>query len=278
MRKTFKDPELQKSLEDNGYAVVNVLEGNDIDQLRKIYQANPPPDIETPFYTTHWSKMESYRRHIDKQVRPILSKKILPVLDRYKAIMGYFLVKRPHAESRIGLHQDWAFVDENKYTGLIIWSPLSDVVLNNGSFHIVKMSHKFGDNIRGSNIACQYDVIEEYINDNYLTEMPLMAGQTMIFDLRLWHYSPPNFSEKHRVCAGIAGLPEEADVLHYYSEDWESDEIGIYNLDDELLLKFGYGDKPTNLNKLGTMVKDHTKLTEEQFDELYDKYNDNQSK
>ena len=273
MRKTFKDPELQRSLEENGYAVVNVLDGDDIDRLRKIYKDNPPPDIETPFYTTHWSRQESYRRHIDRQVRPILSKKILPVLDRYKAIMGYFLVKRPNAESKIGLHQDWAFVDENKYTGLIIWSPLVDVVLKNGSFHIVKMSHKFLDNIRGSNIGCPYDQIEDHVNKNYLTEMPLKAGQTMIFDLRLWHYSPPNYSDSHRVCAGIAGLPEEADVLHYYSDDDASDEVGIYNLDDELLLKFAFGDEPTVLNKLGTRVKDHTKLTEEEFDALYEKYN-----
>ena len=273
MRATFKDPELQRSLEENGYAVVNVLDGHDLDQLRKIYEANPPPDIKTPFYTTHWSRQESYRRHIDKQVRPIIARKVLPLLDRYKAIMGYFLVKRPHPGSEIGLHQDWAFVDESKYTGLIIWSPLVDVVLKNGSFHIVKMSHKFMDNVRGSHISCPYDPIEKYINDNYLTEMPLNAGQTMIFDLRLWHYSPPNFSGVARVCAGITGLPEEADVLHYYSDKWESDEIGIYKLDDELLLKFGYGDRPIRLHRLGTMAKDHSKLTEKQFDEMYAKYN-----
>jgi ectoine hydroxylase-related dioxygenase (phytanoyl-CoA dioxygenase family) len=63
------------------------------------------------------------------------------VLADYKPIIANFIRKKTDG-GEVPLHQNWAFVEETKYTSVSIWCPLVDSTVENGTLQVVPGSHK----------------------------------------------------------------------------------------------------------------------------------------
>ncbi|HWB62929.1 MAG TPA: phytanoyl-CoA dioxygenase family protein, partial [Chitinophagales bacterium] len=272
MNRIFRDNELNHQMADEGYVVVNVLDSEAVQQLLAIHK-NTDPVYEKGFYTSHMKRDVNYRSAIHRQVSKILAPKVLSYLENYKDIYGYFLVKQPGEGSEFRVHQDWAVVDESKYIGLTAWCALVDTNLANGCLHIVKRSHLFFNNLRGTGVEFPYSEIREEIESS--TEMlpvPIKAGQAVIFDHRLVHYSPANNSTTNRIVAGLVAIPENAPVVHYY-RGTAPDELNVYEESEDFLIKFGYGDSVAELNLSHSLNYPHHKITLQEWKTIYETHN-----
>jgi ectoine hydroxylase-related dioxygenase (phytanoyl-CoA dioxygenase family) len=272
MRPVFLNTEQQQKIEYDGFVVVPFLTTDEVDLCSAIYKDLEHESPTLPFYTSHWSTDKQHRKRVNDRLRPILSKNLHPLLRNYRDLYSYFLVKEPSPESFFRVHQDWTLVDETQFTGITAWCPLADTVSHNGAFHIVQGSHRFLGNIRGENIDMPYRDILSYIECQFTTPVYLKAGEALVFDQRLWHFSPANMDTKKRVAVGIIMVPKEAPIRHYKAInafdrfDYQAE---IYQPDDDFLLTNSFGGSSSPYPKIGETRLPKKQLTEVEFDRLY---------
>ena len=228
MEPVFLDDVQQLKIEQDGFVVVPLLTAEELGACRAIYEALKHESPELPFYTSHWSPDQQHRQKVDNRLRPILSKNLHPLLNNYRDLYGYFLVKEPSPESFFRLHQDWTLVDETQFTGITAWCPLTDTNSTNGAFHVVRGSHRFLNNVRGQNIDLPYREILSYVEPQFATPIYLKAGEAIIFDQRLWHYSPPNMSKETRISVAVIAIPMKAPLMHFVGNRLSETKTEVY--------------------------------------------------
>jgi len=268
----FLNPETQTKLEIDGYVVISALSQDDIYSLRAAHEKVKSEAPADPFYTSHWSPDLTHRRRVDEMVRPILSDKLLPLFENYKAIYGYYLVKNPGIDSCFRAHQDWTLVDEPKEVGITAWCPLIETNSSNGAFHVVRGSHKFLNNIRGTNIDPPYRSILPYIESQFMTPVYIKPGEVILFDQRLWHYSPANMSGVSRVSAGLVLIPQQTKLIHYCAEQADGSmvrEIKKYFPGDDFLQTVAFGQPQDESKLVSSFNLVDGEISERDMDKLY---------
>jgi hypothetical protein len=138
--------------------------------------------------------------------------------------------------SAFGIHQDNTILNEIIYTPLTVWIPLQDTSLENGCLCVVPKSQKFAFPYRGISFKGQFQDIENEIKP-YLLPIFMKAGDILIFDNRMFHYSPPNTLNKPRVVAMNHIFHEDADILTCFKKD-ELSPIEIYKQTEDYLLTY----------------------------------------
>jgi len=268
MRSTFIDSTLQNELEKRGFVTLPLLSREEINTLMNGYYQTYDPDLTQPFYTTHWSQDRKHRQEVDGLVRPVLEDKLLSHLNAYKACLGFYLVKQPGKHGEFHVHQDWTLVDEKYFKGLTTWVALSDTTVENGCLHIVPGSHKLTNSLRGMDIQSPFSNMKEMIEREFCEPVELKAGEAVIFDHRLLHYSPPNKTDKLRIAAGLVTIPQETTFIHYHCD--KGNVVTKYITDDNFLLDVGLG-QLTNRNYIveKKMVYEPDFFDEESFRTVY---------
>lgn len=228
---------LKEDLDSNGYIVLpRFLSKDRIILLNRFFlETRNEAKVNLPFFTTHWSAEKAYREKVNTFVQQQLAKPLKRHFSGFKCILGYYLYKSSNAESKVGLHQDWSLTDEKNYRGLILWIPLVDTHVSNGCFMAIPGSHRYFIQPRGSFVPpINYD-----LESAHLVNLPVRAGDAVVFDQRLVHASPPNLSNKDRLAVGIVLLPETAPVIHYFYSQ-ENKSIKAYRASDSFLVDSFY--------------------------------------
>ena len=270
-RQLFIHPEHDETFKNSGFVILPFLEGNEIEKCLEIYASLPEASPEK-FHTSHWNRDENFRRAVNEKLSAILSKKAEKFLNDYVAGYNYFLVKNPGPGSEVRLHQDWTLVDETQFTSVIFWCPLTDTNEKNGFFQYVKNSHRFMNNVRGTGIEPGYSAIMEEIENQFLTAVPLPAGQALVFDQRLLHASPANRGDKTRIVVGTVLRPRESGFIHYAAKP-AAKKYDLYEGGDDFLLKFAFGDDPDGLLTQTILTKGLNDVLDfKKFRELFNQY------
>jgi hypothetical protein len=215
MRNTFLNQAYQSEFDNKGVLIIkNYLNQDDLENLYKVYEELESKQVDN-FFVSNWNKNKNISK-IHFKIYKILSQNVNNYLLNYKPVLGGFAVKKQTKDnlSEMGIHQDWSFVNEEKYTPLSIWVPLCDVNIVNGCMSFSEGSHKVFKNIRGFNIKSQIDFVQEQIK-NSLTDYAIKAGDAIVLNSRIAHYSRPNNSNSDRIAAMLAMVPAEATLKHY---------------------------------------------------------------
>ncbi|MGB3653517.1 MAG: tetratricopeptide repeat protein [Rivularia sp. (in: cyanobacteria)] len=245
-------PEMQRQLESEGYVVLdNFLSEAELQELRDFDRAHPLPEdmaSSDPAITIQTSDF-SYRKKLSHKFKAITTPKLAKIIPDYRVLFcPWFRKKSKHDNNLINLHQDPYFTDESRYLSLGIWCPLNDVDFESSCLYAVKGSHTLNLQKRAFHtFTClPYKQKElSYIRENYLTPIPLKAGQALLFDKRLFHGSPSNTSNIDRVAATCFILiPNDAPLYFCYRESQQADNIEIYEVPDEFYNRYILGDKP----------------------------------
>lgn len=270
MRSTFINNRLQNELETNGFVTLSLLTNDEINTLTDGYYQTYDPNLTQPFYTTHWSQDRAHRQEVDQLVRPVLAKKLLGHLNAYKACLGFYLVKQPGEDGEFHVHQDWTLVDEKYFRGITTWVALSDTSPENGCLYVVPGSHQFTQNLRGMDIQSPYSNIKGMIEQEYCEPVVLKAGEAVMFDHRLLHYSPPNKTDNVRLAAGLVTIPQETTFIHYHCG--EDNIVAKYIANDDFLLDVGLGQLANQDYKIEKkMVYEPDVFDEKSFRTVYEK-------
>lgn len=243
-RRTFHDPDLQATFERQGFVVVDLLGPDAVAELRSGYDAQEHTHLSDypwveGFETTLYDPRPSYREQVLQQAERVVGAALDAVLLDHRIMFANWVVKVP-GSAEVPLHADWTFLDEDRYSSATVWCPLIDtsVELDNGPLGVVVGSQRVIDFLRVANIAA-YDRCVEAVSGLERHVPHLRAGQAVIMDNRVVHFSLPNRTDQTRVALGCVVGPTEAELHHYWLD--EQGALLRFELDRSFYLNYTIG-------------------------------------
>ncbi len=201
-------------LEDKGYFVCEKLFSTEtVEKLNNLYNKYQHQGMNNiGMFMSAYSKDIDYRKSVHEEIGNIVKAELDTLFQNYQPAVYNFVIKSSMPEHELPLHQDITLIDENKSSPINIWIALTDVNMENGPVCVVPKTQYFFPPYR-SNFSDQN--IENLSSDlkQYAVPVCLKAGDLLVFDSRLIHYSLPNISGKDRVGAVVYIFPDDVSFL-----------------------------------------------------------------
>jgi Phytanoyl-CoA dioxygenase (PhyH) len=267
-RPAFRDPELQRMYDRQGYVVIRTLEDDQIARLLTLWKTSTTPAHDLPFAVSVCSDDFAYRAKIDPEIRAEFAGFAVRELIDYRLCAGGFLTKRGDGGRAVAVHNDTTFVDESRFLALNLWTPLIDVAPENGCLRMVPGSHLLSAPIRGTIRTFRWPELIPLIEERYLVDLPMVAGETCVIDPRTIHASYPNNSGAYRVSTSALAVPAESEPWYCYQE-YPSSDIDLYHHDDEYFRMHVHGSPPDGLTRFGRLPDAPPELTPERLAEAF---------
>ncbi|MDB5282614.1 MAG: hypothetical protein JWO06_1689 [Bacteroidota bacterium] len=251
MRKVFNDSALQKQFDKDGYVRVPFMSPERVEKLKKaFFDTLPksggtimPADVSTvdvPEITYDFTFIDKNPEY-KQLVFDIITKEFAPEVEKYlagfKPIIANFIRKKSEG-GEVPLHQNWAFVEERKYTSVSIWCPLVDSTVANGTLQVVPGSHKRFGEFRGPMVPWELDEIKKDIIDKFLVPLETKAGDAIILDDSIVHYSAINKTTGLRLAIQLILMPKEIASVHYNLDPSDPREIKVWEVDKDFYMMF----------------------------------------
>lgn len=261
MKNIFKNVELQKEFEINGYVILPILNLKEVEILNSFFFEINLSGSNT-FFSSIFSSDSNLKKKTDEGIKQVIAEKIDNVLNNYKLVVANFVVKFPGENSIVHPHQDWSFVDEDLYTSLNFWIPLTQTDINSGSLHVYPGSHKWPKTYRGTNIELALDRIFSVLTKQML-ELKVPIGNAVVYDHRLIHGSPSNMSKKPRIAAAVTVIPQIAELIHF---EKKNDELRKFSIDTDFFYDYTYVSQHGNIIPDRYVVKQVKPFTQVSFE------------
>tara|TARA_B100000945_G_scaffold276361_1_gene240914 strand:- start:305 stop:1129 length:825 start_codon:yes stop_codon:yes gene_type:complete len=239
MNNIFINKGHQQQYENNGFVIIEKAKSLDIDYILDFYSNLPRVD-DNGFYASLYSKNPKYKLDIHNFLADIYQEIINTIFYDYKVLTANFVTKTVGDNSIMPPHQDWSFVDENKYASFNIWIPLCDVTPKNGCLYLLKSCQKLPFTIRGTGVRIDFHEIRS-LNFENMKSIPIKSGEIVIYDHRTIHASPPNNSNKKRIAIASAIVPQKAQTIHYYYNE-KYNKLEKYKVDSKFFQEYTFGD------------------------------------
>lgn len=225
--------------------------------------------FDSEFTTTIWSKDAAYRKDVYIELKKIYLPKMADLLKNCKPAMATILTKYPGEKSAIDIHQDWSFTNETKYSAVNIWVPLVDTNTENGALCFLPYSHLFDVPFRGRHVTPQFVGVKELIWE--LGEpCNVKAGEALIFDVKMVHYSNPNRGSEVRTAAAMVALPQEAEILHYINFNTGQNTITEMKVDEFFYNSFSHDDAIPKIENANDFEYSRIQFDQKTFKKEYD--------
>jgi ectoine hydroxylase-related dioxygenase (phytanoyl-CoA dioxygenase family) len=282
MKNMFRDQQLQEEFEKNGYVIVPLLTAQEIQQmkdayfgledikggLRKEYDVTFDTEHEITYDFTFTDANVNYKKAVFEKITEVFMPIADKYLNNYKPIIANFINKNPH-KGEVPLHQNWAFVDEHKYTSVSIWCPLVDSSIENGTLQVVPGSHKRFAPVRGPLVPWELEGMKQTIINEYLVPMNVKAGQAVILDDSLIHYSALNNTEGLRLAIQLILIPGITHSIHYHMDSTgDKPIVRVYKADKDFYMEFHPWMKPKGVEELRTFEYKPFTIDPPQFDRM----------
>lgn len=267
MRKVFKDPHLEEGFQENGFVRIPFLNKEEVDSLVRAYldtlpekggpvqpdDENYKTDNEVTYDLTFIDKNIEYKDKVMRIINGVFEKRYQPILDNYTPIIANFIFKEKFAGA-MPMHQNWAFVDEKKCTSVTIWCSLIDSTEENGTLQVVPKSHKRFGAVRGPMIRSELLEIEDTIKEHCMIPLETKAGDAVIIDDSIVHFTAPNNTDQFRLAIQLILIPAEEQSIHYHMDHSKSRKtVETLAVDQSFYTKFNPWKKPdSDLKRLNT--------------------------
>lgn len=262
----FRDKTLEEAFNRNGYTKVPFLSEAEVEHLKKMFfdtlaeSGGPKTSSDVDFDSaalitydfTFIDKNTDYKRKVFKIITEAFKKRADEYLNNYRPIIANFIRKQQHG-GEVPMHQNWAFVDEERYTSVSIWVPLVDSNEQNGTLQMVDGSHKRFGKYRGPMVPWELRNLKEQIVSKHLTPMNVKAGEGVILDDSIVHYSNVNKTPGLRLAIQLILVPADAETIHYHLDrTLDENTIQVLQTDDDFYMDFHPWLKPEGKKNLGT--------------------------
>ena len=281
MRKVFNDSQLQKQFDKDGFVRVPFISNEKVERLKTLFfETLPksggqikPEDVDTAGVTeitydfTFIDKSPDYKQLVFDIITKEFATEVEKLLTFYKPIIANYIRKKADA-GEVPVHQNWAFVEERKYTSVSIWCPLVDSFRENGTLEVVPGSHKRFGEFRGPMIPWELDNIKPQLIEKYLQPLDTRAGDAVILDDSIVHYSRPNKTTSLRLAIQLILTPSEVPSVHYHLDYQKPDEIKVWEVDQNFYMKFNPWMKVEDVKTIGTVPYTQKAISVQEFENI----------
>lgn len=241
---TFTDPGLEAAFRADGVVVVDLLDAPGVAATRDRFaelehELHGDSPFAQGFHTTLYDGRADYRLAVRQVIEGALRPRLDALLVDHQVLFANFVTKLAGGEA-VPHHLDWTFVDEDRFASVTVWCPLEDTDAHNGTLGVVVRSHDAVDFIRPVNRR-DYEM-HAAVSDGVEELYPLQAGQALVMDNRMVHFSPPNRSDATRVVAACVVAPRQAPIVHHWVDDEE--QLFRLELERDFFLSYDIGSDP----------------------------------
>lgn len=265
MRQILRDNAQNALLSRRGYARQRLLSDAQIgDLLANIRSFYPEEALRSTkqeladniILNSYTDQNTTYRNSGAKYLKNLLSPLVGELFDSYRIVSCGLFIKEPGG-GWLDLHYHPTVVDNPRDWVVDIWCPLVDTDLTNGTLCVVPESHKIfpqtiGHPSSGPLFCKDYTHI---VRENYSYALPSRAGDAVIFENSLLHWSPVNNSMMARYALHCSCVPTEATTVHTHFDPDEAHKFDLYKATDEYFEQvFGsFLPRPSELDFLKTI-------------------------
>ena len=266
MRQIFQNNEVQKVVEEDGFTTMPFLDKDEVDHLVELYYQLGTPGLEEfGFHATMASPDSSYRRKVDEGIKEIVRPKVEKLFIDFKPLFANYIIKEPFRDNECPVHQDWSYIDESQSTSINIWCPLVDTNKFNGAMQGVRGSHKLRTPIRFTpHIQPDWTSYNNVIKVK-MEPLYLKAGEALIYNSRVIHYTPDNITDKARLAFGFVNIPVEAQSIHYFWNKAKEDKLELFKAEGDFYYNLIMGERPDERNLYGEIDFDRRYFTKEEL-------------
>ncbi len=215
--------------------IPNFLSAEELESLKQLYHKKEKSFFDKGFHRTLDLKNLKKKKEIYDSIASIVTPKGQQYLKDYRMLLTSFMTKEKKADA-FEIHQNWTFVEEDKFTSLVIWIPLQDVDDSNGGMSFIPASDQWNKGIRGNNITWQYESQKDKLLKD-LIPLSMKAGDAVIFDDATIHYTSPNANKKPRIAIAQVMIPKAAQPI-FYNLNPQTKQLEKYAISDNFYLTF----------------------------------------
>jgi hypothetical protein len=281
MRAVMRNHEIEKEFQQQGYVEIPFISEDEVEALKqKFFDLLPasggnltPSDNgmsgnEITYDFTFIDKNIEYKRAVFEVITAYFKPHVEKWIADYRPIIANYIRKKT-AGGEVPLHQNWAFADEMKCSTISIWCPLVDSFEENGTLQVVPKSHKKFGRVRGPMIPWELEGIKQDIIDNYLVPCNVKAGNAIVLDDSIVHYSAINKTGDLRLAIQLILIPAEISSLHYHvNPSADKNKVEVLDVDTEFYMQFNPWMKPSGATVMNSFHHEPGKLSIGEFDEI----------
>ena len=274
----MRDEELERKFQKQGYVEIPLLSAQETADLKqKFFDLLPHSGGnilasetgveggEITYDFTFIDKNIAYKESVFEVITEYFKPHVKKWLADYRPIIANYIRKKSEG-GEVPLHQNWAFVNERKCTSVSIWCPLVDSFEENGTLQVVPGSHKRFGEIRGPMIPWELDAIKHEIIGNHLTPLNVKAGNAIVLDDSIVHYSAVNKTNGLRLAIQLILMPEEMPSIHYHMNGAKSmTKVEVLEVDTDFYMQFNPWKQPDGARRIDSFEYKPALMTEEIF-------------
>jgi len=209
----FEDPAREADLRLRGYTIVPLLDPEAVaglwDSLVRLreqheFARTDAAGAKLTYHASFMDRDQDYRIASIHLIRERLGPPLAKVLPGFDILMGCFHIKPP-GTGHVGIHKDWTVTENVDELSLNVWCPLVDVDDSNGTLRMIEGSHGLYPHIAAPGTHAYW---QDYIPSLEAASKPLSlkAGEAVIYDSTVLHWSKPNMSGSTRAAVGLSAI------------------------------------------------------------------------
>lgn len=279
MKPLFANPQDQAFFEENGYLLTQFLDDDDVKELVDYYNQLDNNHVgEYGFHVSMDNRNYDFVKGVIDKLESVVFTKAKTIFAPCQMFTASYVVKEPRVNSFVPPHQDWSFTDDREYNSVTVWTALMDTDISNGAMAVLPGSHKWFTGPRASPSPGYITPFQAHGMDlfPYMKLIPMKAGQSLIFENKTLHASPPNNSGVARIGAGIGVSQLGSPLLHYnVIPNSSPQELQAYHVDREFFFKYNNnrllemqknGEQPEGYEKGETVINSPKVLSKEELE------------
>jgi hypothetical protein len=278
MRQIFLNEDLQDRFIDSGFVQVPMLAPEEVGHILSRLETLRPADNFAPdgeefgrkYHCSFLDKSIEYKKQTHELIKSVFAPHIAQYLKGYEILNCNFYVK-PAGTGEFVIHQNWPAIADLNDTTVTVWCPLVDVVESNGTLQFVEGSHKLLPHVEGPTNPGFFDKFRKELIEKYLKPNPMTAGEALIFDDGLIHWSANNDSPEARVAIQILCVPSDAQPVYFFHDQSHPERFELIAVDSEFFIKTEVHQlmkRQPEWKSLGFVPNRNRFLTEDEFVEL----------
>lgn len=279
MRQIFQEESLQEAYFPNGYVTVPMLSKAEVESLLAEFGRLRPHDgfaplspngVDTTYHCSFLDSNKDYKAKVHQLITGFFEPHIKRILKDFHILNCNFYVKAPHSGEFV-VHQNWPAIADINDTTVTVWCPLVNVVESNGALQVVPGSHKLLPHIEGPGAQPFFDGFRQSMINNYLKPIQMEAGESLIFDDSLIHWSARNDSDEPRIAIQILCIPNNAQAVYFYADPAYPDRFELIEVDSRFYTESGYSDllkRQPDWKTVGFVENRNRLITEDEFSKL----------
>lgn len=233
------DRRLDRRLRRDGFVTLPLISAARAEAIRARYEElGPPPG--TGFVADLNIKDADYRRAADALISQELDDLASALFVDHEPFLRSFLCKHPGADSDLYLHRDWMYVDEREgEETFVTWVALTDIDGHQGQLRVLRGSHRLDHDLRGTDLNPPWMRHQEVLRERLL-DVPVRAGEAIVFNNSLLHGSHANHGTHPRLAAAV-GVHRRGVPLVHFRRDADGSAVR-YDVDPGFFLTYSPGE------------------------------------